>query len=472
MTVRTQPTRQNYYRDENNLAEFPLAILGSSDSGLSKEPLVFTDTIFDPASQRPVTRTLKVVPSGKYGPPTPRDDEVLLGIIQLSSKVNFSSPKVFFKQRELLKLLGWGDGKREYVRLEESLRRFASTTLEYDNAWWDAEKQRWATCLFHLFNEVRIYKRGDGSSEVEGDLCYVEWNKYPFKSFQDGYLRAIDLDLFNSLRSPIAKRIYRFLGKRFYHHKRFEMELRTFACEKIGLSKQAPNPELKRRLKKGIDELIAAGFIKKVKESERYRKVSHGVWNIIVEKNHGSSVSLDSAITESGGSVQAELEKRGIEKKVAESLSEMHSKEMIEEKIAYFDHLMKTRGEGSVKNPAGFLVASLKRDFPIGDGIRNVNKGVQQTTSVGFSASKRQRPVSDAEARRAMLESEEAKKIENYWTALTAEEREEAERKALEMADPFTRKQYESRKDNGGTLFVAARNSIIRSFVKKELGLS
>ena len=476
MNSKQENPRPNYYRDENNLAEFPIAILGARSEGAnSLEPLVFRDTIRDPQTKQPVTRALKVIPSAKYGPPTPRDDEVLLGIIQLSSRTNFASQKVFFKQRELLSMLGWGDGKREYVRLEESLRRFATTTLEYDNAWWDSGKRRWVTCLFHLFNEVRIYKRNDGKSDGEGELCYIEWNKHPFQSFQDGYLRAIDLDLFNSLRSPIAKRMYRFLGKRFYHNSRFEMELRTFALEKIGISKDAPNPEIKRRLQRGFDELIEVEFIKRASEDERYRKIAHGVWHVVIEAGKAGAakstelldVPQSRKVTHS--SLAKELEKRGVDPAVAKEMCASLPQDKIEEKIAYFDHLQSSRPESMRKNPAGFLVSALKRDFVPSDDFQRAKVESENLEKAQRNADARKRQDELLEKKREEMEDAEARKIEAFWKSLTQSEQERIEAEALRATDAFSRKQYESRKGEGGSLFKAVRNAILRSYLKKLL---
>jgi len=45
------------------------------------------------------------------------------------------------------------------------------------------------------------------------------------------------MELYRRLESPIAKRLYRLLDKRFYHKTQWTFDLRTFCCEHVGLSR-------------------------------------------------------------------------------------------------------------------------------------------------------------------------------------------------------------------------------------------
>jgi len=45
----------------------------------------------------------------------------------------------------------------------------------------------------------------------------VVWNEILFKSFQDGYVRNLDMSVLRQLKKPAAKRMYRFLDKRLYN---------------------------------------------------------------------------------------------------------------------------------------------------------------------------------------------------------------------------------------------------------------
>src|SRR5215831_995887 len=83
------------YRDELNFAEFPLASLSTS-LPKNQKTLEFTDEIFDKSQNARVTRKLTITASDKYGLPTAMDDEVILGLIQLTGRSEFSNRRVFF----------------------------------------------------------------------------------------------------------------------------------------------------------------------------------------------------------------------------------------------------------------------------------------------------------------------------------------------------------------------------------------
>jgi len=119
------------YRDELNFAEFPLASLSSS-LPKGQKTLEFTDEIFDKSANKRVQRKLTITASDKYGLPTAMDDEVILGLIQLTGRTDFTNRRVFFTRYELLKLLNWADTTRNYHRLEQSLNRWLGVTLYYE----------------------------------------------------------------------------------------------------------------------------------------------------------------------------------------------------------------------------------------------------------------------------------------------------------------------------------------------------
>src|SRR5210317_1087859 len=103
-----------------NLAEFPLAAIGDRFLDGTKT-VVFADTVWDRDTRKHLPRQLTISGSDRYGLPTAKDDDVLLGCIQLSSIGDFHSREVKFSRYELLKLLRWPDESRYYHRLSTSL---------------------------------------------------------------------------------------------------------------------------------------------------------------------------------------------------------------------------------------------------------------------------------------------------------------------------------------------------------------
>src|SRR3954452_23619586 len=94
-------------KDELNLAEFPIAVL-SDRVPAGQKTIEFKDQIYDERKGQLVARCLTITASDKYGLPTPKDDEVILALIQLTKEANdFTERAVRFSRADLIRLLGW-----------------------------------------------------------------------------------------------------------------------------------------------------------------------------------------------------------------------------------------------------------------------------------------------------------------------------------------------------------------------------
>ena len=274
------------YRDELNFAEFPIASVADRIPA-SQKTLTFTDTIFDQSRNARVSRKLTISGSDHYGLPTALDDEVILALIQLTSSQGFSAKKVHFTLYQLIELLGWRDDGRSYKRLIESLKRWVGVTLEYDRAWWAKEERSWESENFHILEEVTIVDRSRRErrkaafpEDPNAVKSYFVWNEKVYNSFLAGNLKQLNFEFFKSLDGSIAKRMFRFLDKRFYLRRRWDFDLRVFSCEHIGLSRSNSNSELKRLLATAIRELEVRGFLEPLAPDARFTEVRRGEWTV------------------------------------------------------------------------------------------------------------------------------------------------------------------------------------------------
>jgi len=214
-------------KDELNLAEFPLCCIADRVEP-GQKTLRFEDTTWDDSRGEMVTRLLIVTGSDEYGLPTALDDEVLLGLIQLTRLTNFANRRVSFTRYQFLRLLGWTDESKSYGRLEKSLNRWVGVTLYYQNAWWDRADSCWVDEKFHVLDNVTLYDREKAKARPRANRQLTAasssfvWNDVIYRSFRAGNLKGIDFDFFKRLESAVAKRLYRFLDKRFFHSDRWE----------------------------------------------------------------------------------------------------------------------------------------------------------------------------------------------------------------------------------------------------------
>ena len=290
--ARRPPSVDPGWKDELNLAEFPIAALTDRVPD-GQTTLVFEDRL-ERRDSPPIVRRLTIMGTHKHGLPTSLDDEVLVGLIQLTKRrSNFTDAKVPFSRYELIELLGWPQSGQSYRRIEEALHRWVGVVLMYENAWWDNAAKSWVDEHFHVLDNVTLYDRerrrglgavgqgrpGAGPRKPDKPplpLSSFRWNEVIFQSFQSGNLKQLDLEFYLKLRLPTTKRMFRFLDKRFYRRDRLDFDLRTLACEHIGLSRSYAPTELKRRLRPALEELEQLGFLEPLTPEERYSYVSPG----------------------------------------------------------------------------------------------------------------------------------------------------------------------------------------------------
>src|SRR3954452_8062989 len=276
--------RSNGGRDELNLAEFPITLL-SDRVPKGCRTLVFEDKVFDRQNGEVVTRKVTVTGSDAHGLPTAIDDEVLVALLQLTKLDGFRDPRVNFSRYEVLQVLGWKDGGKNYLRVEEALNRWMGVTLYYEKAWRDNEAKAWVDAKFHILDNVTLVSLSDRRAMKRRNQLglfesWFKWNEVVFKSFQADNLKRLDLDTYFNLKSSVAKRMFRFLDKRFYHRRRWEFDLGEFAFEHIGLSRSYDSGQIKAKLQPGIEELEAQGFLVPLLREDRYTKVGRGLWRI------------------------------------------------------------------------------------------------------------------------------------------------------------------------------------------------
>jgi hypothetical protein len=367
------------WKDELNLAEFPIAALTDRVPD-GQTTLVFEDKL-ERRDSPPIVRRLTIMGTHKHGLPTSLDDEVLVGLIQLTKRrSNFTDAKVQFSRYELIELLGWPRSGQSYRRIEEALHRWVGVVLMYENAWWDNAAKSWVDENFHVLDNVTLYDRerrrptsrsgrsgkADRGGTARADkaplpLSSFRWNEVIFQSFQSGNLKQLDLEFYLSLRLPTTKRMFRFLDKRFYRRMRLDFDLRTLACEHIGMSRSYAPTELKRRLKPALEELEQHGFLEPLSPEERYSYVKRGCWRIIFIR--GRAAQAEPSPPEQTSELVEALKVRGVGAKTAAELVEVHPASRIQTKIEVFDWLLRNEDKRVGKNPAGYLVASIRADY-------------------------------------------------------------------------------------------------------------
>jgi hypothetical protein len=427
-------------RDELNLAEFPIALLADY-APKGEKTLRF----------RGGNGQLTVTGSDAYGLPTALDADVIVALIYLTKLRNdFQDVKVNFSRYELLRLLNWPDKGSSYTRLDQALNRWAGVLLIYDKCWWNNKTKRYVSAKMHILESVVITEPGQTRvGQSNPPLSTFTWNRTFIESCQADNLRRLDLDTYFSLKSAISKRLYRFLGKRFWSQGEWTFDLAEIAFDRVGLSRnyEGNAGKIKEKLQPAIDELEAIGFLQPLGRDDRYSRLDRGRWTIRLTRQFPGPAALLPAAdtpaaaeaspptTDGGPFLAAELVARGVSAKVAAELVRRHPAEAIRAKIDVFDWMVGKQDKRLARSPAGYLVKSITDDYAPPKGYA----GREERQACEEAKQARERKAAEdrrREREEAAREKAERRAIDAYWSALTPEQQAELDAAATAQADP------------------------------------
>lgn len=270
------------------------------------------------------------------------------------------------------------------------------------------------------------------------------WNRVVFRSFRSGYLRKLDLDLYRRLEGAVAKRLFRFLDKHFYLRRHLEYDVRSLCCDKLGMSRSQSMGDLKRTLASGIRQLEANGVIRPYAFDERFQKMGPGRWQVRFD----AASKRDGRTVESG--YVAELTQRGVHEPIARQLVRQGQESTIERQLAVHDWLVERKDKRVSRSPAGFLVESIRSDYP---------------TPPDFPKSHaRKRDRSKTKPSRLPIENNPSPleiTFEQHWSGLGEQQRAVYEQQAVQSATPFLRKRLSDLLGSKSPLAEGVRRTIL-----------
>jgi len=410
-----------------------------------------------------------------------------LGLLQLTKLQQFKDRRVFFSRYQLIKLLRWPVNGQSYDRIDQALNRWIGVTLYYQNAWRDRETNQWVDEKFHILERIKIYsqenersrpKPDPGQGSFEFASSFFVWNDAVYRSFTSGNIKSLDYDFVLELESSISRRLYRFLDKRFYKARNLSFELKNLSYEHIGLSRNSPVADLKRKLLTAIDELVGKQFLKPLPKEQRFRKERAGVWHVHFEKSDFVPVAANKASAETKtappGSetdlsettaVIQKLVDAGVRLETAVELAGKYPAAYIESKIQLTEHLTKTKSKKVSDNPPGFLITAIRTDIPLPRSFVTP----EQKQAKEEAKKKRQEVLQQQEAKRKereeAAERERRRTIDQFWASLPKEDRIAAEAEALSQAD----RMYQDLLSKGGSLAEAARQNLMDDYALERL---
>jgi len=456
--------------DELNLAEFPLGSIGR-DKSETVNSLFFRDRIYDEGAKIHVDRELIVTGSEHFGLPTSADSDILIVLMYLTHQRNgFTDRTLRFSRYELIKTLGIPDSGASYKRIDESLQRWVSVTLHYKRSWWSRKDLNWQNKSFQILESVHLVGRSSKAGDIQSSIT---WNSVIMESVQSSYVKRLDLETYFSLNLPSARQAYRFLDKRFYKQKNLVFDLKSFACEHVGLSRNYDCGKLKSKLEPCLVELEKVGFLKRMPKEDRYIKVKAGEWKIRLSRVTSAN-EIDNPsepATTDQMAVKDMLIQRGVSEQGATELATQFSLPSIQETIEYVDWLSK-QPKNTPKNIPAFLVSAIRDGYAIPESFKrkqsqpsssNSTRGVQvpRTEKKANSTQGVSKPMSPDSG------EEDSKALLSFLHGLSKEDASRFEEEAVASANRFSGQTYRRLQKNNDSLAAALRMQIMLDHYRK-----
>ena len=294
---RTRKADVRWGRDEMNLADWPICVTKYQQP--RKEDGGKLDVVEYAIKRAGLPdQKVKLLSPSEVGLPTPTDVDVLIGLLELAERDNFSSDKVHFFPGDLMEVIQWP--RSRIKRLRESLRRLSHLRIEYYHCYYlvrfreeqDESEEKKATSrqkelvddvlYTGIIAEARLVtsRKCQRSMPDATPKSYIQWTNDFDQQLKAGNITRLDLGLYFSLGRYGSKQLLRHLNKRWHAGKKathYERDLDGLACGHLGMK---CCKSLKESFHEFVKELEEQKYIVPVPLKQRYRKVRKGVWRV------------------------------------------------------------------------------------------------------------------------------------------------------------------------------------------------
>jgi hypothetical protein len=332
---------------ESNIEDWPVFQLGRS-----KGNSVAVERTIRGENGNSLKQKMEVSAPGKYRLPGRFDYAVYSAVLELL-EVRGGMPEggaLRFSLRELILLMGLEPSGRTYEEVKTSLRRIAATVLESDNAFWSNGQRRHISDTFRLWDvtfDSLADKNGSGSRHQ------IEFGALFRRSFEEHYLRGLDIELFWELDSPVAKRLYRLVDLKRAGSASWTVDL--FELQKhIPIGPYAYVSKIKEKLKAAHQELVERGFLSNVLYPEG-NSVRYEISEAFLRRRQGLELS---GTREEAIAIQL-LTRSGLRGDVARDLVAEHGPAYC---TRYANALP---NQENLRNPAGWLRRAIEQGFEL-----------------------------------------------------------------------------------------------------------
>ena|GEM_PF-2133899 len=471
-------------RDELNLIDFPIGTLSYKQplnaDGSRPDELVFSVETFDQQLGKIIPKKLTTRTSSKYGFPTPKEEQLLVGLLLLTRmKNNFTQPRVEFRSGELFALMNWPHNSSSKRQLQTGLDRLSGVKLQYENSWSTDAGQKFEK-VFHtgILDSYQLTTQTRGTPRSSAEANWIQWSSEVFADIRSGNVKELNTDEFFSLKYPLARRMYRFLDKQLIAQPQFEMDLLAFAGH-LGIAETEHIGKIKERLDEPIAELEALpSFIVAMPAEERFIKLQPGRWNVrflrsaIEAPRIGRSYQVSASKSSPANEAARQLVCRFYQD--WSGISD-HSPSLRELKQA--EDLIRRYSEEIVTKTLPVVIRHMKRQFPEArafgatllywpDAVKTASKSSSRGTSTSSEAtaidSAKSSGADEGEEQKLRAQTIRKQQLREQWTQLSAEEQQSIRATVYGTANTFVQQRMDKHRYDDPLVELACLNELER----------
>jgi plasmid replication initiation protein len=271
--------------DEGNLASL---VMLPSTPRLPEDMVRWEKKIVRPGGQ---PATLVVTAGRGLSLPRGSDNDVMVALINLY--LDQGAPDdgwVSTTAYELLKSMNLANGGQQYQALRDALDRLHSTRFEITDGWYEAKKARYTTRSFMpLSSVIRTGSDPAGGKGLDGrSVLRIRLDDAITESIRAGYIKPLDMQLYQALEADASRALYRFLDVEFDRLRVLRGTQRPAPKSDAPLTYTALAEDLaanlgivaarfdkvQQTLRRVNAELVAKGYLSDVTEAGRGRKMT------------------------------------------------------------------------------------------------------------------------------------------------------------------------------------------------------
>jgi len=162
-----------------------------------------------------------------------------------------------------------------YRMIKQALERIRATTIKSAGTFYSKEGKQWVDDNFSLYDRI-VFKGKELPENEIADDNYLFLGSWYLQSLNSFYIKPIDYNYLQSLKSKIASRLYEILGVEFYglRNKREKFICYRYSklCQLLPVTPHEYISLAKQQLDPGNNELRDTGFISKYDWSENGKK--------------------------------------------------------------------------------------------------------------------------------------------------------------------------------------------------------